>query len=260
MPEVTIDASQGARTSSTASTPGSWDSSHDQTTAGSITTTNQAGGGWTVGVGFSGYAGGTYYIYRALLDFDLSDIPAGSSINSAKLKIYGANITSPHFSIAVNETDFIILKGTFTDGSTLATSMVDEFEGFQAGWDGTDAGIIEYTDEITSWNDSAYNEITLNSTARTDIAARAGSSTRLACLIMNHDHDYHDNINGENGSAVNATYDYWKINFNINPSSANPPQLVVDYVEADISVEEKTKLTAKSGILKVKGGNLKIGT
>ena len=60
MPEVTIDASQGARTSSTASTPGSWDSSHDQTTAGSITTTNQAGGGWTVGVGYSGYAGGLY--------------------------------------------------------------------------------------------------------------------------------------------------------------------------------------------------------
>ena len=142
MAEITITNSQGAQIRSNYTTPGAWDTSHDNTTGGGIDTTNNSGGGWTIGVGYSGYGGGTYYIYRVYLDFDLSDIPAGSTINSAKLKLYGASSTSPHFTVAVIESDFILLKGTFTDGSTLATSMYDEFEGFQAGWDGTDAGII----------------------------------------------------------------------------------------------------------------------
>ena len=55
--------------------------------------------------------------------------------------------------------------------------------------DGTDVGIIEYTDEITSWNDGGYNEITLNSMIHLDIDG--GKTVVLACLIMNHDSSYH---------------------------------------------------------------------
>ena len=131
MAEITITNSQGMRMRSNASTPYAWDTSHDQTTAGNTTTSNESGNNTVLGVTFSGYGGGTYSIYRCLLDFDLSGITAGSTINSATLKLYGANSSSPHFSVAVYESDFIILQGTFTDGSTLATSMFDEFSGFQ---------------------------------------------------------------------------------------------------------------------------------
>ena len=256
---ATIDNSQGAVMRSNYTTPTSWDYAHDLTSANNITTTSTSGTGLTVGVGFSGYGGGTYYIYRTYLDFDLSSIPAGSTINSATLKLYGASISSPHFSIAVYESDFIVLKGTFTDGSTLAADMFDQFSGFQAGWDGTDAGIIEYSgEEHSSWSTSGYNETTLNADCRSDITSRAGGSTRLAIVIMNHDHDYHDNTDGENGNPVNGTYDYFKVNFSINPSDSNPPQLVVDYDEAVFLAETNTKLKTTSANLNIKSANLTI--
>ena len=259
MAVATIDNSQGAIMRSNYTTPTSWDYAHDLTSANNVDTTNNSGTGLTVGVGFSGYGGGTYYIYRTYLDFDLSSIPAGSTINSATLKLYGASISSPHFSIAVYESDFIVLKGTFTDGSTLAADMYDQFEGFQAGWDGTDAGIIEYSgEEHSSWSTSGYNETTLNATCRSDIASRAGGSTRLAMVIMNHDHDYHDNTDGENGNPVNGTYDYFKVNFNMQPDASNPPQLVVDYDEAVFLAETNTKLKTTSANLNIKSAKLTI--
>ena len=259
MAEITITNSQGAMMRSNGGTPFGWDTAHDLNTAGFIDTTNNSGTAFTLGCYFSGYGGGTYSIHRCFLDFDLSGIPSGATINSAKLKIYGASSTSPHASVSVYESDFIILKGTFTDGTTLATTMFDEFEGFQAGWDGTDAGIIEYSgEEASSWSTSAYNEITLNSSAITDITSRAGGSTRLAMVLMNHDHDYHDNPNGENGNPLSATYDYFKINFNMQPDASNPPQLVVDYTEPDIPVVTNTKLTINSGNLTVNTGTITI--
>ena len=259
MPEITITNSQGAMMRSNASTPTSWDIAHDDDTAGFIDETNNSGTAFTVGCYYSGYAGGTYSVNRCFLDFDLSDIIAGSTINSATLKLYGASSNSPHFSVAVYQSDFIILKGTFTDGTGLATSMFDEFEGFQAGWDGTDSGIVEYSgEEHSSWSTSGYNDITLNADCLSDIASRAGGSTRLAMVIMNHDHDYHDNPNGENGNPLSATYDYFKINFNMQPDASNPPQLVVDYTEPDIPVVTNTKLTINSGNLTVNTGTITI--
>ena len=259
MPEITITNSQGAVLRSNSIYPQSWDTAHDLSAAGNIDTSNNSGSSFTLGVSYSGYGGGTYSIYRCLLDFDLSGITAGSTINSATLKLYGANSSSPHYTVAVYESDFIILQGTFTDGSTLATTMFDEFSGFQAGWDGTDSGIVEYSgEEASSWSTSGYNDITLNADCRSDIASRAGGSTRLAMVIMNHDHDYHDNTDGENGNPVNGTYDYFKVNFNMQPDASNPPQLVVDYTEPDIPVVTNTKLTINSGNLTVNTGTITI--
>ena len=137
--------------------------------------------------------------------------------------------------------------------------MFDEFSWFQAGWDGTDSGIVEYSgEEASSWSTSGYNDITLNADCRSDIASRAGGSTRLAMVIMNHDHDYHDNTDGENGNPVNGTYDYFKVNFSINPSDSNPPQLVVDYDEAVFLAETNTKLKTTSANLNIKSANLTI--
>ena len=261
MAEITITNSQGAIMRSNAGTPFAWDTAHDLTTAGYIDSAgNLSGTGLTLGAYFSGYGGGTYAIFRVFLDFDLSSIPAGSTINSAKLKIYGRTATSPHFSVTVVESDFIVLKGTFTDGSTLATSMFDEFEGFQAGWDGTDSGIVEYSgEEASSWSTSGYNEVTLNADCLSDIASRAGGSTRLAMVIMNHDHDYHDDPSGHDGTSLSFTYDRYTINFNFDPAESNPPQLVVDYTEAaDVEPTATFGINFNDGSLSSNGGDITI--
>ena len=261
MAEITITNSQGAIMRSNGGTPQAWDTAHDLTTAGYIDSAgNLSSTGMTIGAYYSGYGGGTYAIFRVFLDFDLSGITAGSTINSAKLKLYGRTAASPHPSVTVVESDFIVLKGTFTDGSTLATSMFDEFEGFQAGWDGTDSGIVEYSgEEASSWSTSGYNEVTLNADCRSDIASRAGGSTRLAMVIMNHDHDYHDDPNGHDGNSLSFTYDRYVINFNFDPAESNPPQLVVDYTEAAADpAPSPTRVIVNSGNLNINGGSLKV--
>ena len=259
MAEITITNSQGIRLRSNVYTPIGWDTGHDQDSAGNTTTSNESGNNAVVAVSYSGYGGGTYSIYRVALDFDLSGITAGSTINSAKLKLYGASATSPHFTVTVVEADFIVLQGTFTDGSTLDAATYNDFSGHGSGWDGTDSGVIEYSgEEASSWSTSGYNEVTLNADCLSDITSRAGSSTRLACYIIEHDHDYHDNINGENGNAVNASYDVYKVNFNINPSATNPPQLVVDYTEPDVEPTATFGINFNDGSLSSNGGDITI--
>jgi len=261
MAEITITNSQGAIMRSNGGTPQAWDTAHDLTTAGYIDSAgNLSSTGMTIGAYYSGYGGGTYAIFRVFLDFDLSGITAGSTINSAKLKLYGRTAASPHPSVTVVESDFIVLKGTFTDGSTLATSMFDEFEGFQAGWDGTDSGIVEYSgEEASSWSTSGYNEVTLNADCLSDIASRAGGSTRLAMVIMNHDHDYHDDPSGHDGTSLSFTYDRYTINFNFDPAESNPPQLVVDYTEAaDVEPTATFGINFNDGSLSSNGGDITI--
>ena len=51
-------------------------------------------------------------------------------------------------------------------------------------------------------------------------------------VIMNHDHDYHDDPSGHDGTSLSFTYDRYTINFNFDSGESNPPQLVVDYTEA----------------------------
>ena len=80
----------------------------------------------------------------------------------------------------------------------------------------------------------------------------------MACYIIEHDHDYHDNINGENGNAVNASYDVYKVNFNINPSATNPPQLVVDYTEPDVEPTATFGINFNDGSLSSNGGDITI--
>ena len=82
-----------------------WDTAHDATTGGTPSHANSTGtSNITVGIRYSSYpSSNLYYIYRAFIDFDLSSIPANSTINSATLKLYGINAVSPHFSIAISE-------------------------------------------------------------------------------------------------------------------------------------------------------------
>ena len=70
---------------------------------------------------------------------------------------------------------------------------------------------------------------------------------------MEHDHDYHDNLNGENGNSLDVSNDRFGVNFKINPSESDPPTLVVTY--STVSSEPQVIL---SNDLIIHGGNVEI--
>ena len=255
MPTVNITNTQGHRIQGplAGSFANFWDAGHDAETGYATSHTNQSGtSAITVGLRYTAYpSANRFYIYRAFIDFDVSSIPAGSTINSATLKLYGAADNSPHFSIAVAECDFIVLKADFD--TSIATEDYDSFlnDGSSAsGWGTSDT--TPYSAEVTSWDDGDYNSVTLNSAALTDIASAAGSSRFMVC-IMHHDGDYQDD-----DSVVDGTNDWSQICFNLLDDQSNPPTLVVDYDEAAFEAETNTKLKTTSANLNIKSAKLTI--
>ena len=254
MATISITNTQGVEMNTNSGLPQSWDNAHDETTGGSLGTTNLTYQSQTVGPFYSGYGGGSYGINRVYLDFDLSDIPAGSTITAATLKIYGTGFSAQSQYDTIATADLILLEGTFD--SSIDTGDIDAFSGFQAGWDGTDSGIIEYSAEYeaSSWSTSGYNEITIISDGVTTLNNNFTGGDKFKVVVMEHDHDYHDNPNGENGNAVDVSNDRFGVNFNINPSESNPPTLVVTYSSPPVLNEVKIV----GGKLTLIGGNLTI--
>ena len=129
----------------------------------------------------SGRGGGTHKFRRIFIHFDTSGISSAPS--AATLNIRGAS--------AGNNADIAVLKSTAMsgDGSTaLATTE------FFSSIDYSTA----YSGEITTWNLSANNAITLNSTALTDI----GNNDDFTVAVVEHDADaQNDNTNTDNVSA-----------------------------------------------------------
>ena len=112
------------------------------------------------------------------MEFDTSSITSTPTTATLNIKGFGSSTTT--------NPPIIVLKGTQTsyNGFTF-----NDFPGHGAGWDGTDAAVIEYSAEHNSaWSTSAYNTITLNSTSMTDIA----DDDELQVVIMTYDYDYHD--------------------------------------------------------------------
>ncbi len=121
--------------------------------------------------------GSTVTLHRAFFEFNTpgAGLPAGN-IESLTLNIkgYGSN----------NDLDIIVIEGTQTAPYGIAT--FNDFTGWQSGWNNTH--VTAYSDEITSWNNSAYNSIPLNSTA---IAALQANEIFKVC-VMSYDYDYLD--------------------------------------------------------------------
>ena len=120
-----------------------------------------------------------YYIRRTFLTFNTSGISVAPTY--AKLKIYGYT-TDP----AQTTGDIIAIEGTYTGAGALGTGDFDSFTGFTSGWNS--GNVTAYSSKLTSWNTSAYNDITLNATA----LAKMASASVLSIVLMNHDFDYSD--------------------------------------------------------------------
>ena len=109
----------------------------------------------------------TFDINRFFIEFDTSDISVTPA--DATLSIYGDTNTSA---------DFFAVKATFSDGS-IVNGDFDSIDGWTAGADNS-SNVTKYSSEVTSWSTGAYNNITLNSTALSDMA---NNDTLKICLI-----------------------------------------------------------------------------
>ena len=111
--------------------------------------------------------GTTYNVSRAFFEFDTSGISVAPT--DATLKIYG------YFG---NSADLFVVKSSHSDGS-LGSADFDSIDGWSSGADNS-SNVTKYSSEVSTWSTSGYNNITLNSTALTDMA---NNNTFKICLI-----------------------------------------------------------------------------
>ena len=116
-----------------------------------------------------GRGSNVYRVSRAFYLFDTSSIT--STVTSADLSIYGySNSTA----------DVIAVKSDAYAGDGSAGIVAADFNNFDTS--------TPYSSEITSWSTSGYNDIALNSTAKTDIQ----NNNVLIVCVMEYDHDFQD--------------------------------------------------------------------
>ena len=133
---------------------------------------------------YSSRGGGSVGLVRSFFEFDTSGISVAPSSATFWLRGYAASsadiiaVRSEHSATLANG-DFDALYG--------ASTALGNSDGSGAG---TLAGVsgLTYSAEISTWNASDYNEISLNSTALADMA----SLDTFKICVMEYDHDYLD--------------------------------------------------------------------
>ena len=131
----------------------------------------------TAGVYVKKWATDRFQIRRSFFAFDTSAIECpDDGAATATLKIYGRT---------TGTANIIVVKATKPDLSTgIVQNDFNELTGWNSSFGPSD--LTAYSSQVTSWNTSAYNEITLNRSARDDMASL--SIFKLA--LMEYDHDY----------------------------------------------------------------------
>ena len=121
--------------------------------------------------------GGYYIIYRSYYAFDTSGITA--NVASATINIYG-------YFLNTLVDGLIGVKATKPDLSTpLALADYGAIDGFVAG-SSMNGNATDYTAKITSWNNSAYNSMTLTSDALADLK----NQNVFSIAFVDHAYDY----------------------------------------------------------------------
>ena len=118
----------------------------------------------------SGRAGYSWIVYRTFMIFDTSAIvvePSSVTLNMYKFGGY-------------TSADFFVVKSTI--GTLYGPVQFDAIEGWTAG--DNSSNVTKYSDEVTTWG-SAYNTVTLNATARSDIASL--DTFKIALIEADHD-------------------------------------------------------------------------
>ena len=144
----------------------------------------------TTAISHQYYSGrGTYAIRRAFFEFDTSGISVTPS--AATLKIFGRTSDGSDMIAVRSEQGATLAAGDFNSFPAAAVTALGNSDGSGAG---TLAGVssFTYSAEITSWNGTGFNDITLNSTA---LEYMRLLDTFKVC-VMNHDQDYLDIAGG----------------------------------------------------------------
>ena len=111
----------------------------------------------------------TYNINRYFIEFNTSGITVAPT--DATLSLYG---------FTNNSADFFVVKADFSDGS-ITNGDFQSIVGWSTGVDNS-SNVTKYSSEVETWSTSGFNDITLNSTALSDIGA-SGNRFKL-CLIQ----------------------------------------------------------------------------
>jgi len=136
----------------------------------------------------SGRFGGTLArIHRYFFRFDTSGI--GVTPANATLKIRGLGNTSG---------DIIAVKST--QGDTPSSGDFDAITGWSSGAD-NESNVTKYSAEITTWSNTGFNDIALNSTALSDMA----SLSNFKLCLLNYDYDL-KNVDPFSGFGYNGLY------------------------------------------------------
>ena len=170
--------------------------SRDATTG----TANSTGTFSTVGAAYQrGSKGGVFYIvYRSFFYFDTSGIT--STVSAATLNLYG---------LTNGTGDVIAVKSTAFGGDGGTALANDDFNNVDFS--------TAYSGEVSTWSTSGYNEITLNSTAKTDIE----NNDYFIVAVINYDLDFLDVDPGINVAANNGFY------FTDYTGTSRDPKLIV---------------------------------
>ena len=187
------------------------------TAASSVATTST--------VGISAYAassrggGSVFHLVRSFMYFDTSGI--SSNVDSATLKIRG---------VTYGTGDVIAVKAT-SDIATLGTADFEAITGWDSsGTDGSGGGDMEssvtkYSNEITTWSTSGYNDIALNAQALADMK----NDSTVYIALLNFDYDLKD-VEPTGTSGRNGLY-----YINYTGTSRDP---YVDYTLATVTTTD----------------------
>tara|TARA_Y100001963_G_C6734704_1_gene425756 strand:- start:99 stop:812 length:714 start_codon:yes stop_codon:yes gene_type:complete len=174
------------------------------------------------------------------LEFDTSDISSVPA--TATLKLFSST-ASPEY-------DLYLVKGNFaTDGAIVAADARNWVNDGSGNYDISNK--VTYSSKIDTsevWSNSEYNEISLNATARTDMA----NDDVIQIVVM--DHFRHDVV-GMPSTGGSVTYQT-KIYMSEDTDGGRDP--VLSYTEAAAAAITPSRLTLSSGKLKVLGGKLLI--
>ena len=105
-----------------------------------------------------GVRANSYNINRYFIEFDTSGISVAPT--DATLSLYGFTFGSA---------DFFVVKADFSDGS-ITNGDFQSIVGWSTGADNS-SNVTKYSSEVETWSTSGFNDITLNSTALSDMAS-----------------------------------------------------------------------------------------
>ena len=170
-----------------------WDAGDDGASANSTGTTAKFYNAGINAIDLSAF--GAIQIERYLIEFDTSGITVAPS--AATFKFYGKGTSAA---------DVIGVQASFASAGSIVNGDFDSWN---------ESSPVLYTDELTSWNDDAYNEFTLTSTA---LAAMA-SLDEFQMIVLEADND---RTRTSAGSGLSVSSGYYMRNAD---DAANRPLL-----------------------------------